>query len=112
MFIAMNRFKVVKGAEADFEQVWLGRDTRLHEVPGFLEFHLMKGPERDDHVLYCSHSVWASTDAFEAWTKSEQFRKSHSGAGASKPLYLGAPEFEGYHVLQHVTRDASKDAAA
>ena len=22
MFIAMNRFKVVRGAEADFEQVW------------------------------------------------------------------------------------------
>jgi hypothetical protein len=22
-------------------------------------FHLLKGPEKDDHVLYASHSVWA-----------------------------------------------------
>lgn len=29
MFIAMNRFKVRKGAEHDFEQVWLKRDSHL-----------------------------------------------------------------------------------
>ena len=37
MFIAMNRFKVVKGAEADFEELWLKRDTHLKETPGFVE---------------------------------------------------------------------------
>ena len=58
MFIAMNRFKVRKGAERDFEQVWLSRETHLENVPGFLVFHLLKGPERDDHVLYASHSLW------------------------------------------------------
>ena len=35
MFIAMNRFKVIHGAQAEFEQVWKSRDTRLREVPGF-----------------------------------------------------------------------------
>ena len=112
MFIAMNRFKVVKGAEAEFEEVWLNRQTHLNEVQGFMEFHLMKGPEREDHVLYCSHSVWRSYEEFEGWTKSEQFRKSHSGAGSSKPLYLGPPDFEGFHVLQTVTADGAQHAAA
>ncbi len=45
MFIAMNRFRVKKGFEGVFEEVWLGRDTYLDLVPGFLEFHLLKGPE-------------------------------------------------------------------
>jgi hypothetical protein len=45
MFIAMNRFRVKKGSEDAFEKVWLGRDTYLDRVPGFLEFHLLKGPE-------------------------------------------------------------------
>ena len=111
MYIAMNRFKVVKGAEADFEEVWLKRDTHLKETPGFLEFHLLKGPEREDHVLYCSHSVWNSYADFEAWTKSEQFRKSHSGAKSSKPLYLGPPEFEGFHALQTVSARTAVSAA-
>jgi len=48
MYIAMNRFKVMKGAESAFEHVWLSRDTHLDRVPGFLEFHLLRGPERDD----------------------------------------------------------------
>lgn len=112
MFIAMNRFKVIKGAEKDFEHVWLSRETHLNELPGFVEFHLLKGPEREDHVLYSSHTIWESFEHFEAWTKSEQFRKAHAGAGSSKPLYLGHPEFEGFHVLQTVTSDGRRRDAA
>ena len=102
MYIAMNRFKVRKGAEQEFEQVWLTRDSHLKEVPGFIAFHLLKGPERDDHVLYASHSLWRSEAAFLAWTRSDAFRKAHAGAGAGKPLYLGHPELEGFTVLQEV----------
>ena len=77
MFIAMNRFKVVPGSQADFEQVWTTRDTHLREVPGFITFHLLRGPDREDHVLYSSHSIWHSRADFEAWTRSEAFRRAH-----------------------------------
>jgi heme-degrading monooxygenase HmoA len=103
MFIAMNRFKVIKGCEADFEHVWLSRDTHLDKVPGFVEFHLLKGPELDDHTLYASHTVWQSHAAFEAWTRSEAFRAAHAKAGGHKPLYLGHPQFEGFQTLQTVS---------
>jgi heme-degrading monooxygenase HmoA len=81
MFIAMNRFRVAKGSEADFEQVWLSRDSHLDKVPGFVEFHLLKGPEAEDHTLYASHTVWESRAVFEAWTKSEAFRQHTAGRG-------------------------------
>jgi heme-degrading monooxygenase HmoA len=102
MYIAMNRFKVALGSEADFETVWTSRDTHLKEVPGFVEFHLLKGPRREDHVLYASHTIWADYAAFEAWTKSEAFRAAHRNAGDNRPLYLGHPEFEGFDVVQTV----------
>jgi len=51
MFIAMNRFRVKKGSEEAFEKVWLSRDTQLTKVPGFVEFHLLKGPEHEDFTL-------------------------------------------------------------
>lgn len=102
MFIAMNRFKVTRGSEAEFERVWMTRDTHLQEVPGFVEFHLLRGPERDDHVLYASHTVWRSREDFEAWTRSEAFRLAHRNAGGNKPLYLGHPEFEGFEAIQTV----------
>jgi heme-degrading monooxygenase HmoA len=99
MFVAMNRFRVVKGQEAAFEEVWRSRKSRLDEMPGFRTFHLLRGPERDDHVLYASHSVWDGEDAFRAWTTSEQFRDSHRNAGQNKLLYLGPPEFEGFSAV-------------
>lgn len=103
MFIAMNRFAVRKGSEADFEAVWLNRETYLDQVPGFVEFHLLKGPEQEDHVLYASHTIWRSRADFEAWTRSEAFRAAHAGAGGNKPLYLDHPRFEGFEVIQTVS---------
>ena len=44
MFIAMNRFQVVKGQEEAFEKLWTSRDTYLDGVPGFVEFNLLRGP--------------------------------------------------------------------
>jgi len=48
---------VAKGSEAAFEHVWLSRDSHLDRVPGFVEFHLLKGPEAEDHTIYASHTV-------------------------------------------------------
>jgi heme-degrading monooxygenase HmoA len=96
MFIAMNRFKVKPGCEVEFERVWRDRETHLAGVPGFVEFHLLKGPQRDDHTLYSSHTAWRGRADFENWTRSEAFRAAHGRAGANKPLYLGHPEFEGF----------------
>ena len=94
MFIAMNRFKITQGFEEGFERVWKERDSYLSEVPGFKSFALLKGPSKDDHVLYASHSVWESREAFEAWTESQNFRKAHAQASAPKGTYLGHPELE------------------
>jgi heme-degrading monooxygenase HmoA len=52
MFIAMNRFKVIKEERKAFEDLWVTRQSRLDEVKGFRAFHLLRGPEREDHVLY------------------------------------------------------------
>ena len=102
MYIAMNRFKIPLGSEAAFEQVWASRDSHLKQVPGFVEFHLLKGPQREDHTLYASHTIWADHADFENCTKSEAFRAAHANAGNNRPLYLGRPEFEGFEAVQTV----------
>ena len=102
MFVAMNRFKVFKPEADAFETIWRERDRHLNEVPGFVEFHLLKGPKREDHTLYSSHTVWSSRETFEGWTKSEAFRKAHQNAGQHRDLYLGGPNFEGFDVIQTV----------
>ncbi len=65
MFIAMNRFKVVPNAGEDFERVWTTRDSYLDAVPGFIAFHLLRGPEHEDHVLYSSARTKLSDEVAE-----------------------------------------------
>lgn len=112
MYVAMNRFKVIKAEAGAFEQVWLTRESRLHELQGFIEFQMLRGPERDDHVLYSSYTRWRSREDFLAWTNSEQFRAAHHRAGNNKPLTLGHPEFEGFEVFQQIDNPAPSKAAA
>lgn len=99
MFIAMNRFKIAIGKESDFIGIWKNRESHLNEVPGFREFHLLQGPSNEEFTLFASHSTWDSKADFEAWTRSEAFRKAHSGAGGGRDIYLGPPVFEGFETV-------------
>lgn len=99
MFIAMNRFKIVLGREQQFIDVWKHRETYLDTVPGFKEFHLLRGPSNEEYTLFASHSLWASRAAFEAWTRSEAFRRAHAQAGGLREIYLGPPQFEGFESV-------------
>lgn len=112
MYIAMNRFRVIKGCEQDFEAVWRSRESYLPSMQGFVSFHLLRGPEHEDHTLYSSHTTWASHADFEAWTKSDAFRAAHARAGDPnrKVLHLGHPQFEGFETV--LTETAGKPQAA
>ena len=102
MYIAMNRFKVAKGSEEEFEAIWKNRDSRLGEMQGFREFHLLRGPENEaeGYTLYASHTIWETYDDFVAWTKSQNFRDAHRNAGTTRTTYVGHPQFEGFSVVE------------
>lgn len=102
MFIAMNRFRVPLANTEAFEDLWLGRESHLYKLDGFIEFHMLRGPQTEDAVLYASHTVWASEEAFVAWTKSDSFRAAHKDAGQTMSLHEGRPVFEGFTTIQHL----------
>ena len=99
MYIAMNRFRIALGREDVFEEMWRSRESRLDQVPGFREFHLLRGASDEEATLFASHSVWESREAFEAWTDSEAFRQAHAQARAPEGTYLEHPRFEGFDVV-------------
>ena len=100
MFVAMNKFKVNSGREADFERIWAERDTYLDQVPGFIHFALLRGDEAGEYI---SHSTWENRDAFMAWTQSEAFRKGHA-QGTLTGVLAGPPMIGLYEAA--LTQDA------
>ena len=99
MFIGMNRFQIVSGGDDAFVDVWRNRESLLRNVDGFVEFRLLRGPKTEDHTLFASHTIWRDGEAFEAWTKSDHFRRAHANAGDNRALYMGHPQFEGFEVI-------------
>jgi heme-degrading monooxygenase HmoA len=99
MYVAMNRFRIGEGREAEFEKTWRERDSYLDEVPGFQKFRLLRGPTAEGVTLYVSHSLWESRDAFEDWTRSDSFRKAHATARSAEGVVLGHPNFEGFEQV-------------
>jgi heme-degrading monooxygenase HmoA len=100
MYIAMNNFRVDPSRSADFEKAWRERESYLAGVPGFREFHLLKGPvDEQGGQLYASHTVWADEQSFTAWTKSEAFHKAHSQGRTTASFMLGPPRFIGWQVV-------------
>lgn len=95
MFIAMNRFQVVPGRSADFEQIWRERESHLQGVPGFVQFALLRGESEGEFI---SHSTWESRDAFIMWTQSENFVKGHR-QGSLAGILAGPPQVSLYDAV-------------
>ena len=112
MYIAMNRFRIASGRGDEFEEIWRRRESHLEDVPGFREFHLLRGPADEEATLYASHAVWESREAFEAWTHSEAFRKAHARARAPEGMHLGPPRFEGFAVVLGDTSGEAGEAGS
>lgn len=92
MFIAMNQFQVDPARGEEFEKIWRERETYLAEVPGFVQFALLRGDEPGDYI---SHSTWESREAFLGWAQSEAFRKAH-GERTPDGILLGHPRARFY----------------
>jgi heme-degrading monooxygenase HmoA len=99
MYIAMNRFRIVEGREAVFEETWQNRNRYVQDVEGFVDFKLLRGETEDGVTPYVSHSTWASREAFVAWTQGEAFQKAHQDARSPAGTLAGPPAFSGWDVV-------------
>ena len=96
IFVAMNHFDVDPERAGEFEARWHERESYLAGVPGFVRFALLRG---DAPGQYISHSTWESREAFEAWTRSEAFRKAHGQARMPEGVVRGHPRLATFEAV-------------
>lgn len=109
MFYAMNRFEVPLDHCEAFEARWLGRDSKLPDFDGFVEFNLLRGDDQDGWRRYVSHTIWQSEAHFTAWLKSPSFGQAHrrpAAEGAEQvtpaPQRQVKNQFEALRSIQRV----------
>jgi heme-degrading monooxygenase HmoA len=73
---------------------WAQRESNLQEMDGFRAFVMARRDDgkADDEFNYQSTTIWSCRAAFEAWTQSQQFAKSHQGSGKVRSV-VGASTF-------------------
>jgi heme-degrading monooxygenase HmoA len=97
----MNRFHVNLDRETDFERIWKERQSYLEEVPGFMQFALLRS---EDAGNYISYSTWTNREAFITWTQSEAFARGHA-QGSLKGILTDAPQLNLFSAI--IEEDAS-----
>lgn len=99
MFVAINRLTVKKDQGEGVETAF-SKKGGLEGSPGFIGFELQKrvwtmGKEVENDE-YLAVTRWESKEQFFAWTKSDAFKKAHSGP--RKEAIIGG-EPGGYEVV-------------
>ena len=95
MYVATNRIKVRKPHGPDLEELFQQRGG-LEQQPGFLSFELWKSGNDAEHEEYLVVSHWESSEAHSEWTRSEAFRRAHTGMASD--FIMGRGEFSEYDV--------------
>ena len=76
MLIVMNVVQVSDEKKDAFEAAFLGRESHVHEAPGFAGFELLRRGDGEYIVL----TRWEDKASFQAWAGSDSFKRSHRHA--------------------------------
>jgi heme-degrading monooxygenase HmoA len=93
MFVAVNRLRCPAGYAEHLERAFR-QAGNLQGVPGFMAFQFLKNTREGEPLEYLALTTWESRDAYEAWTKSESFSRTHRGAGGESPVTASLDQYE------------------
>lgn len=72
-FTNINRFHVPAAAAPAFEAAWRSREQSMRKHPGFVSLSI----EKTNATTYVVKNTWASIPEWEAWSLSNECRRSH-----------------------------------
>jgi heme-degrading monooxygenase HmoA len=77
MILAISRFKVINGLEAEVHEAFSKRPHLVDDAVGFLGMETFTGV-RDDTAFYLV-TRWTDEEAFRTWHSSPAHHQSHKG---------------------------------
>ena len=102
MVVVANRLPVAKGYEKEFEKRFEHRIGAVDQMPGFIRIEILRPLRGDQYIIL---TYWESRAAFEAWMKSEAFKRAHAhethaqANPASKEMFAGRNVCEVHEVI-------------
>lgn len=76
-FVALSRFKVANGLEAEVREAFRKRPHLVENAEGFVRMDVLS-PTNDDAEFWLV-TYWTDEASFRAWHASHLYRDSHAG---------------------------------
>ncbi len=107
--VKINAIDIPEGMGPQLEGRFAGRARMVEQFDGFEDFQLLRPTEGE--TRYFVYTRWASEEAFQAWTDSQDFAHGHASGQADggnaerKPVAQGATLMS-FDVVEHVVKSA------
>jgi signal transduction histidine kinase len=110
VILAVSRFKVANGLEAEVAEAFRRRPHRVDRAPGFLGLETFT--EEGDASVFYLVTRWTDAASFRAWHRSPEHKASHEGIPAGLKLDAAWTRVTVLERLPFVTlEEATADAA-
>jgi heme-degrading monooxygenase HmoA len=106
MIAVANRIQVAPEHAEAFERRFQERAGHVDDSPGFLRNQVLRPTREGDP--YVVLSLWESREAFDAWTRSDAFRRAHAGASGASAGSSSALEI--HEVIQDTDQPGLRPA--
>lgn len=93
MFVALNRLTCTLEYAEHLERAF-AHAGQMDGVPGFKRFQFLRSAWEGEERTYIAVTEWEDRAAYEAWTRSESFSRSHRGSGDASPIQATLELFE------------------
>ena len=94
MIAIFNSLPAREGAADEIVDRFAQSRGYVQDFPGFVSMEVLKS-DAEDEVLVVTR--WRDRESFEAWVRSEEFRRAH-GRGGAGGLLTGHPRMSSYSV--------------
>ena len=106
MIAIFNSLPVKEGVADEIVDRFAESRGNVQGFPGFVSMEVLKS-DAEDEVLVVTR--WRDRESFEAWVRSDEFRRAH-GRGGAGGLLTGHPRMSSYSVAVERAPEASGSA--
>ncbi len=97
MFVAMSKFVVSNGMEADVTEAFCQRPHLVDSAEGFIRMEVMNPVESPEEFLLITY--WKSEQSWKHWYKGHKYKDSHKGIPKGLKLVGKSTEIRFYNLF-------------
>ncbi|HEX8560432.1 MAG TPA: antibiotic biosynthesis monooxygenase [Pyrinomonadaceae bacterium] len=96
-FVALSRFVVANGMEAEVKRAFGERPHLVDSAPGYVRMDVISPLDRPAEVWLITY--WRDEESFRVWHRSHEYHESHRGMPKGLKLVPGSAEVRRFEYV-------------